>query len=135
LAEAVQRVQAGPSRKGRVVSPEERKRAAYHESGHAVLAAATGRAEDVHRLSILASGRQLGRSTILRDDDASLLTRSQLHSRIVMLMGGIAAEELAFGEASTGAEKDIEEATRLARDMAARFGMSSRLGRPRLLGA
>ena len=131
--EAIQRVLAGPSRRGRVLTPEERKRAAYHESGHAIVATASGRFDDVHRVSILARGRTLGTAGVHREDESALLTRSQLRGRLVGLMGGLAAEELVFGEPSTGSEKDIEQATSLARDLVARYGMSPKLGRARLL--
>jgi cell division protease FtsH len=132
LEEAIQRVLAGPKRRGRILSPEERKRIAHHESGHCIVAAASGRADDVHRVSILARSRSLG-VTSVQDGDAALLTMSQLRSKLVTAFGGIAAEELVFSEASTGAENDLELATDIARDMIARYGMG-RLGRMRLLG-
>ena len=127
----MQRVLAGPKKRGKVLSPEERKRAAYHESGHAIVAAAAGRLEEVHRVSILARGRGVGMTGIVKDSDATLLTKSQLFSQLVTAMGGLAAEELMFGELSTGAEQDLEQATELARDMIGRFGMGTR--RRRLL--
>lgn len=132
LEEAIQRVLAGPKKRGVVLSPEERKRAAYHESGHAIVAAAAGRLEDVHRVSILSRGRGLGTASIQQETDAILHTRSQLIAQLVTGMGGIASEQLVFGEPSTGAEQDLELATDLARDMIGRFGMGSK--RRRLLG-
>ncbi|MGH9194531.1 MAG: ATP-dependent zinc metalloprotease FtsH [Acidimicrobiia bacterium] len=132
LEEAVQRVLAGPKKRGRVLSPEERKRAAYHESGHAIVAAAAGRLEEVHRISILARGRGLGMASIMKESDVVILTKSQLFAQLVTNMGGLAAEELVFGEPSTGAEQDLEMATELARDIIGRFGMGSR--RRRMLG-
>lgn len=129
--EAIQRVLSGPKRKGRVLSPEERERAAYHESGHAIVAAGAGRLEDVHRISILARGRGLGMTGIQRESDAALLTKDQLVAELVTAFGGLASEELVFGVPSTGSEKDIEEATDLAIDMVGRYGMGSR--RRRLL--
>ena len=131
LEEAIQRVLAGPKKRGKVLTPEERKRAAFHESGHAIVAAASGRLEDVHRVSILARGRGLGMASIQSESDAVLFTKDQLIAQLVTAMGGIAAEELVFGVPSTGAELDLEEATDLARDMVGRFGMGSR--RRRLL--
>ena len=131
LEEAIQRVLAGPKKRGRVLTPEERKRAAYHESGHGIVAAAAGRLNEVHRVSILARGRGLGSANIQQETDAVLLTRSQLIAQLVTCMGGVAAEELIFGEPSTGAEQDFEQATDLARDMIGRFGMGKR--RRRLL--
>lgn len=126
LEEAIQRVLAGPKKRGQVLSPEERKRAAFHESGHAIVAAATGRLDEVHRVSILARGRGLGSASIKRETDAVLLTKTQLFNQIVTSMGGIASEELVFGEPSTGAEEDLTYATDLARDMIGRFGMGKR---------
>lgn len=131
LEEAIQRVLAGPKKRGQVLSPEERKRAAFHESGHAIVAAASGRLEDVHRVSILARGRGLGMASIQQASDSVLFTKDQLIAQLVTSMGGVAAEELVFGVPSTGAELDLEEATDLARDMVGRYGMGSR--RRRLL--
>ena len=131
LIEAIQRVLEGPKKKGRVLSAEEKQRAAYHESGHAIVSAALGRADDVHRVSILARGRGLGVASVRRDTDVLLYTRSQLFGQIVTAFGGMAAELLVLGEPSTGAEQDIERATELARDMIGRFGMGRR--RQRLL--
>ena len=132
--EAIQRVLSGPKRRGRVLSEEERQRTAYHESGHVIVAAAAGRAEDVHRVSILARGRAVATTQMNTDAEASLLSTSQLRGQLVTQLGGIAAETLVFGEASTGGEQDLEQATDLARDMVARYGMSPTLGPVRLLG-
>jgi cell division protease FtsH len=131
VEEAIQRVLAGPKKKGRVLEPEERQRAAYHESGHALVAAASGRLEDVHRVTILARGRGLGMTSIQRESDAALLTKDQLLAQLTTALAGIAAEELVFGMPSTGAEQDLADATELARDMVGRFGMGTR--RRRLL--
>ncbi|MFN2595227.1 MAG: cell division protein FtsH, partial [Actinomycetota bacterium] len=130
LEEAIQRVLSGPKRRGRVLSEEERHRAAYHESGHAILAAAAGHATDVHRITILQRGRGLGMTTV-QTEAALLLTRTQLFAQIVIAMGGLSAENIVFGEPSTGAEQDLEQATDMARDMVGRFGMGTR--RRRLL--
>jgi cell division protease FtsH len=132
--EAIFRVVNGPKRRGRILSVEERQRTAYHESGHVIVAAAAGRSEDVHRVSILARGRAMAATTVGgADAEASLFSKTQLRGKLVTLMGGIAAESLVFGEGSTGGEQDIEQATDLARDMVARFGMSTELGPVRLL--
>jgi cell division protease FtsH len=133
LEDAIQRTLNGTARKGRVLNPEERKRAAYHESAHVVVAAATGRFDEVHRVSIHTGGGNVGAATIKADNEAAMLTKSQMTSRIVTHLAGVAAEELVFGEPSTGSEKDIEHATNVARDMVARYGMSDRLGRLRFL--
>ncbi|MGH2748835.1 MAG: ATP-dependent zinc metalloprotease FtsH [Actinomycetota bacterium] len=135
LEEAIQRVLHGTQRRGRVLTKDERIRSAYHESGHAIIAAATGRGEEVHRVSILARGRGLGSTAIQRESDAYLLTRNQIYAQLVTAMGGLAAEELILGEPSTGAEADLEKATELARDMVGRYGFSPNLGRARLLAS
>ncbi|MGH2753051.1 MAG: ATP-dependent zinc metalloprotease FtsH [Actinomycetota bacterium] len=131
LEEAVQRVLAGPQKRGRILSDDERRRAAYHEGGHAVVSAASGEREEVHRVSILARGKGIGLTNLRKETDALLLTRSELFVQIVTAMGGLASEELVFGEHSTGAEQDLERATDIARDMVGRFGMGSK--RRRLL--
>jgi cell division protease FtsH len=133
LEEAVQRVLHGPRRRGRVLSDAERRRAAVHEAGHAVAAAVLGHRDDVHRLTILARGRGLGLTSVRLDADAVLHTGSELFDQLVVSFGGLAAEELLLGEASTGSEQDLEQATELARELVGRFGMSERLGRARLL--
>jgi cell division protease FtsH len=133
LEEAVQRVLHGTQRRGRVLTEDERLRAAYHESGHAIVAAACGLGEEVHRVSILARGKSLGVTGIQRESDAYLLTRNQIYRQLVSAMGGLAAEEFVLGEPSTGAENDLERATELARDMVGRYGFSHSLGRARLL--
>ena len=134
LEEAIQRVLHGPKRRGRVLTDAERYRAAYHESGHAVIAAALGHAEDVHRVTILARARGVGTTGIQREEVA-MKTRNNLFAEVVVAMGGLAAEEVVLGEPSTGAEQDIEQATELARDIVGRFGMSPTLGRARLLAS
>ncbi|MDP9068202.1 MAG: ATP-dependent zinc metalloprotease FtsH [Actinomycetota bacterium] len=133
LEEAIQRVLHGPKRRGRVLTPEEERRAAYHESGHAIVAAALGRADDLHRVSILARARGIGGTGLERQDETLLLTRDQIFARVVVAMAGMAAEELVLGEPSTGAENDLEQATDLVRDIVGRYGMSPALGRARLL--
>jgi cell division protease FtsH len=131
--EAIHRVINGPKRRGRILSVEERQRTAYHESGHVIVAAAAGRADEVHRVSILARGRAVASTSMGAEAEASLLSRTQLRGKLLTLMGGIAAENLVFGEGSTGGEQDIEQATDLARDIVARYGMSEELGPVRLL--
>ena len=132
LDEAVQRVLEGPQRRGRVLTEEERRRAAYHEIGHVVVAAALGRTEDLHRVSVLARGRTIAAATF-GDRDSSLLTKTELRTQLVATLGGVAAEQLIFGEGSTGAEQDVEHATDLARDMVAKYGMSDALGMVRYM--
>ncbi|HVE63536.1 MAG TPA: ATP-dependent zinc metalloprotease FtsH, partial [Mycobacteriales bacterium] len=134
LEEAIMRILTGPKRRGRLMSTDERRRAAIHESGHVVVAAAAGRVADVERVSILSRGKQIATTTLQSDADASLLSQTALRGQLVTLLGGIAAENLVFGEMSTGGEQDLEQATDLARDMVARYGMSPILGPVRLLG-
>ena len=133
LEEAIQRVLHGPKRRGKVLSEEERGRAAYHEAAHALVSAALGRGDDVHRVTVLARSKNVAATGIETEDDSTLLTRYQLTRQLVTAMSGLAAEEMIFGEPSTGSENDLERATEIARDMVARFGMSPRLGRARLL--
>ena len=131
LEEAIQRVVSGTQKKGRVLSDEERQRAAYHEAGHAIVAAATGHGSELHRVSILARGKSIGAASVRRESDSVLFTKTELFVQLVTSMGGLAAEELIFGEHSTGAEEDLLRATDTARDMVGRFGMGSK--RRRLL--
>ena len=131
LEEAVVRVLEGPQRRGRVLTAEERLRAAYHEIGHIVVAATLGRIEDIHRVTVLGRGRVVAAASF-GDTEATLLTRSSLHNQLVATLGGIASEELVLGEGSTGAEQDLEHATELARDMVTKYGMSEAVGPLRL---
>jgi cell division protease FtsH len=133
LEEAVQRVLHGPRRRGRVLTPAERERAAVHEAGHAVTAAALDHVDDVHRVTILSRGRGLGLTSVRMDSDAVLHTAQDLFDQLVIAFGGLAAEEEVLGAGSTGAEQDLEQATELARELVGRYGMSERLGRVRLL--
>jgi cell division protease FtsH len=127
MEEAVVRVLEGPQRRGRVLTADERLRAAYHEIGHVVVAATLGRHEDIHRVTVLARGRTVAAATF-GDTEATLLTRSSLHNQLVATLGGVAAEDLVLGEGSTGAEQDLEHATDLARDMVTKYGMSDEVG-------
>jgi cell division protease FtsH len=131
LEEAVVRVHEGPQRRGRVLTADERLRAAYHEIGHIVVAATLGRHEDIHRVTVLSRGRTVAAATF-GDTEATLLTRSSLHNQLVATLGGVASEELVLGEGSTGAEQDLEHATDLARDMVTKYGMSDEIGPIRL---
>ena len=128
LEEATDRVVGGPRRKHRVISEHEKKVTAYHESGHALAAWAMEDLEPVHKVTILARGRTGGHALVVPEDDKSLMTRADMIARIVMAMGGRAAEEYIFGEPTSGASSDIEQATRIARTMVAEYGMSAKLG-------
>ncbi|HEU5034517.1 MAG TPA: ATP-dependent zinc metalloprotease FtsH [Mycobacteriales bacterium] len=127
LDEAIQRVIAGPKRSSAGLSAADRKLLAVHEAGHAVAAAALGLGERVERVSIARRGIGLGHAAVLREDRL-LLRHSELAERITIAVAGVCAEKVVYGEASTGAEADIEAATDLARDMAGRYGMSDGIG-------
>jgi cell division protease FtsH len=117
----------GDPREGKL-RPVEKKRVAVHESGHAVIAWATPEAEALHRVSILPRGMALGATQQVAPEDRHLHTRAELDARLLVLLGGYAAEQVALGEISTGAENDLGEATRLASKMVAHYGMSAALG-------
>jgi len=129
LEEAIEKVVAGPERKSRRLNDGEKRRVAYHETGHALVAAYSQHADPVHKISIVPRGRAaLGYTMQLPGEDQFLLTRGALLERIRGMLGGRAAEEVVFGEVSTGAQNDLERATALARQMVAMYGMSDRLG-------
>ncbi|WP_280269448.1 ATP-dependent zinc metalloprotease FtsH [Nocardia wallacei] len=128
LEESVDRVIGGPRRKSRIISEHEKKITAYHEGGHALAAWAMPDIEPVYKVTILARGRTGGHAMTVPEDDKGLMTRSEMISRLVMAMGGRAAEELVFHEPTTGASSDIDQATKIARAMVTEYGMSARLG-------
>lgn len=129
LENAVERVVAGPERRSRRLSDEEKTRVAYHETGHALVAFYSKHADPVHKISIIPRGRAaLGYTMQLPTRDVYLMSKSALLDRIRVLLGGRAAEEVVFKEISTGAENDLQQATGLARQMVAMFGMSERVG-------
>ncbi|MCS6817854.1 MAG: ATP-dependent zinc metalloprotease FtsH [Blastocatellia bacterium] len=126
---AIDRILLGLEKKGRVMSPEEKERVAYHEVGHALCALSVPHADPVHKVTIIPRTiGALGATLQLPTEDRYLLTKPQLEDRLVVLLGGRAAEELSFGNVSTGAHNDLEQATEIARQMVMRFGMSERLG-------
>ena len=128
LEEAVDRVIGGPRRKSRIISEHERKITAYHEGGHTLAAWAMPDIEPVYKVTILARGRTGGHAMTVPEDDKGLMTRSEMIARLVMAMGGRAAEELVFHEPTTGASSDIDQATKIARAMVTEYGMSAKLG-------
>jgi cell division protease FtsH len=129
LEEAVEKVVAGPERRSRRLKDDEKRRVAYHEVGHALVAAYSPRSDPVHKISIVPRGRSaLGYTMQLPAEDQFLLTRSELLDRLRGLLGGRAAEEVVFNEVSTGAQNDLERATAMARQMVALYGMSERIG-------
>ncbi len=128
LEEAIERVIAGPERKSRVMSEEERKLTAYHEGGHALVGYALPASDPIHKVTIIPRGRAGGYTLALPEEDRYYNRRSELVDQLAMLLGGRTAEELIFGDPSTGASNDIEKATTLARRMVMEWGMSDRLG-------
>ncbi|MCM6772798.1 ATP-dependent zinc metalloprotease FtsH [Nocardia sp. CDC159] len=128
LEESVDRVIGGPRRKSRIISEHEKKITAYHEGGHTLAAWAMPDIEPVYKVTILARGRTGGHAMTVPEDDKGLMTRSEMIARLVMAMGGRAAEELVFHEPTTGASSDIDQATKIARAMVTEYGMSARLG-------
>jgi len=127
--EAIDRVVAGLARKSRYLSPEEKRRIAYHEAGHAICATVFTPKEKVHRVSIIPRGvAALGYTLQLPEEEKYLLTKAELLAKVCVLFGGRVAEELVFGEVSTGAQNDLEKATEIARAMVLDYGMSEVLG-------
>ncbi|MEW5870121.1 MAG: ATP-dependent zinc metalloprotease FtsH [Chloroflexota bacterium] len=128
LEEAIERVIAGPERKSRLISEEEKRIVAYHEAGHAVVINALPQADPVHKVSIIARGMTGGYTLALPEEDRTLMPRKKLIADMVGLLGGRAAEELIFDDITSGASNDLERVTRMARTMVTRLGMSDQLG-------
>jgi len=128
LQEAVERVIAGPERKSRLISSEEKRIIAYHEAGHAIVMNAIPEADPVHKVSIIARGMAAGYTLALPSEDRTLMPRKKLVAEMVGLLGGRAAEEIVFDDITSGASNDIERVTQLARTMVTRLGMSSNMG-------
>jgi cell division protease FtsH len=124
LEEAIDRVVAGPQRRSRVISEKEKKVIAYHEAGHALVSHALPNADPVHKVSIISRGQALGYTLTLPTEDKFLVSRSEMIDELAMIMGGRVAEEVVFDEPTTGAQDDIQRATRIAKQMVTRFGMS-----------
>lgn len=129
IEEAIEKVVAGPERKGRRLNEQEKRRVAYHEAGHAIVAAYSQTADPVHKISIVPRGRAaLGYTMQLPTEDTFLQTEAELRERLRGLLGGRASEEVVLGDVSTGAQNDLERATVMARQMVSMFGMNKRLG-------
>ena len=128
LEEAIERVIAGPERKSRIMSGEEKRLTAYHEGGHALVGYALPNSDPIHKVSIIPRGRALGYTLALPVEDKYHIRRSELVDQLAMLLGGRTAEELIFIDPTTGAADDIEKATNLARKMVMEWGMSDKLG-------
>jgi len=128
LDEAIDRVVAGPQKRSRLMNEKEKKITAYHEGGHALVAAALHHTDPVHKVTILPRGRALGYTMVLPDEDKYSTTRNEMLDQLAYMMGGRAAEEMVFHDPTTGAANDIEKATGLARAMVTQYGMTERLG-------
>ena len=133
LEEAVDRVIAGPERKSRVITPREKEIVAYHEAGHALVASMIPGHDPVHKITIVPRGMAGGYTRYLPEDDRRLASRSYYQGFLASALGGHQAEELVFGEMTTGASDDIAKVTQVAHNMVARWGMSKKLG-PRTFG-
>ena len=128
LDESIDRVIGGPQKRTRVMKDQERLITAYHEGGHALVAAALPNTDPVHKVTILPRGRALGYTMVLPEEDKYSTTRSEMLDQLAYMLGGRAAEEMIFHDPTTGASNDIEKATSVARKMVMQFGMTQRLG-------
>ncbi len=133
LEEGIMRVVAGPEKKARLLSEQERKITAYHEMGHAIVGHYLEHTDPIHKITIVSRGQALGLTISLPTEDRYLTTRTALMHQMAMTLGGRAAEEIVFHEVTTGAANDLERVTSTAKSMIMRFGMSEKLG-PRVLG-
>jgi cell division protease FtsH len=133
LEEGIMRVIAGPEKKTRVMGEKERLITAYHEMGHAIVGHYLEHSDPVHKISVVSRGQALGYTISLPSEDKFLTTKAELTDTMAMTLGGRAAEEIVFGEITTGASNDLEKVTATAKQMVMRFGMSEKLG-PRVFG-
>ena len=128
VEEAMERVLAGPERKSRVITEKERRTIAFHESGHALVGHVLDNSDPVHKISLVSRGRALGYTMQLPEEDRFLKTREEMLDEIAVLLGGRTAEELFCDDITTGASNDLERATKMAREMVTRYGMTEALG-------
>ena len=128
IEEAMVKVTMGPEKKSRVISDKEKKLVAFHEAGHAVVSKFLPTQDDVHQISIVPRGMAGGYTMYRPSEDRSFMSKSEMEENIISLLGGRVAEELVLGDISTGASNDIERASKIARDMVTKYGMSERLG-------
>ncbi len=128
LQESVERVIAGPERKSRLISDEEKRITAFHETGHALVGHLLPKCDPVHKVSIVSRGMALGYTMSLPEEDRRMLSQAKIEDDLAFALGGRAAEELVFGDVTTGASNDLERVTERARAMVTRYGMSKKLG-------
>ena len=128
LQEAIERVIAGPERRSRLITPKEKEIVAYHEAGHAVAMHFLPNHDPVHKVTIVPRGMAGGYTMSLPDEETQLMTREKFDDQLVALLGGRVAEEIRFGDVTTGASNDLERVTQLARAMVTQWGMSETLG-------
>jgi len=128
IEEAVERVIAGPEKKTRIISEEEKRIIAYHESGHAILSYVLPHTDPVHKISIISRGRALGYVITLPEEDRFLKSKRELIDNITQLLGGRVSEEMNFNDITSGAQNDLDRATKITRKMITEYGMSKRLG-------
>ena len=128
IEEAVERVIAGPEKKSRIISEEEKRIIAYHESGHAILSYVLPHTDPVHKISIISRGRALGYTITLPEEDRFLKSKRELIDNITQLLGGRVSEEMNFNDITSGAQNDLDRATKITRKMITEYGMSKKLG-------
>jgi cell division protease FtsH len=128
MQEAIEKLIAGPERRSRVIGAEERRIIAYHEAGHALVMHSLPNCDPVHKVTIVLRGMALGYTMNLPTEDRTLYQRSKFEDDLAGLLAGRVAEDLVFGDVTTGASNDLDRATSIARDMVMRYGMSERLG-------
>ncbi|MBU2598573.1 MAG: ATP-dependent zinc metalloprotease FtsH [Actinobacteria bacterium] len=133
VQQSIERIIAGPEKKSRIISDEEKKIIAYHEAGHALVACYLPHADPIHKISVISRGMSLGYTITLPEQDRYLISRSELTDNLTQLLGGRASEEIVFNEITTGAQNDLEKSTKIARQMVCEFGMSDKIG-PLTLG-
>ena len=131
--ESIERVMMGPERKSRIITEKEKRITAYHEAGHAILGHVLPNCDPIHKVTIIARGFAGGYTWSLPDEERRMMSRSKFIDDLTMTLGGRAAEEIVFGDVTTGASGDLQRVTELARDMVTRYGMSSKMG-PMLYG-
>lgn len=128
LDEAAEKVMMGPEKKSRVISKIEKEIIAYHEAGHAIVGHLLPKTDPIHKISIISRGRALGVTWSLPEEDKKLTSKAEMEDDLAMMLAGRVAEEIKYGDVTTGASNDLERATKVAKDMVTRFGMSERLG-------